>query len=311
MRSSRLQRLLSAPFLLLAFSFFAFMLPELQGVDQARATLFARSEDAEPDAETLAAISAELGLDDPLPVRYGRYLADIATGDFGRSNVSRTAVWPQVWRATIVSGTVVALAIGSAVVIASVLGVVAAANENRWPDRVITGAARVLVAVPVHVLTPILVYVVALRLNLVPTSGWGRPEHLILPVLALGVGPIALFSQVVRSEMLDTLEQPYIRTALAKGLPWRRVVWVHAARVSLVGVLTLGSLFVAGLLGGAVIAEVILGVPGLGRLLYTAVITADVPMFQGGLLVAVAVGIGVGLVGDGLSALLSPPEREG
>lgn len=311
MRSSRLQRVLSAPLLLLAFSFFAFMLPELQGIDQARATLLARAQDAEPDQETLDAISVELGLDDPVHVRYGRYLSDVVRGDFGESNVSRTAVWPQVWRATIVSATVVALAIGSAVVIASILGVVAAANEHRWPDRVITGLARVLVAVPIHVLTPILVYVVALRLDLLPTSGWGDPEHVVLPVVALAIGPIALFSQVVRSEMLDTLEQPYIRTALAKGLRRRRVVWVHAARVSLVGVLTLGSLFIAGLLGGAVIAEVILGVPGLGRLLYTAVTTADVPMFQGGLLVAVAVGIVVGLLGDGLSALLSPPEREG
>ncbi len=311
MRSSRLHRVLSAPLLLLAFSFFAFMLPELQGIDQARATLLARSQEAEPDQETLDAISAELGLDDPLHVRYGRYLSGAVRGDLGESNISRTAVWPQVWRATTVSATVVALAIGSAVVIASVLGIVAAANENRWPDRLITGLARVLVAVPVHVLTPILVYVVALRLDLVPTSGWGDPEHLVLPVLALAVGPIALFSQVVRSEMLDTLEQPYIRTALAKGLRRRRVVWVHAARVSLVGVLTLGSLFIAGLLGGAVIAEVILGVPGLGRLLYTAVTTADVPMFQGGLLVAVTIGIIVGLLGDGLSALLSPPEREG
>ena len=302
--------MLSAPFLLLAFSFFAFMLPELQGIDQARATLLARSESAEPDAETLAAIEAELGLDDPLHVRYWDYLSGVATGDFGDSNVSRSPVWPQVWRATIVSGTVVALAIGLAVVIASILGVVAAANEHAWPDRLITGLSRVLVAIPVHVLTPILVYAAALRLDLVPTSGWGGPEHLVLPVLALAIGPIALFSQVVRSEMLDTLEQPYIRTALAKGLRWRRVVWVHAARVSLVGVLTLGSLFIAGLLGGAVIAEVILGVPGLGRLLHTAVITADVPMFQGGLLVAVAIGIAVGLVGDGLSALLSPPERE-
>ena len=155
-----------------------------------------------------------------------------------------------------------------------------------------------------------LVYIIGLRFDLVPTSGWGGPEHLVLPVLALASSPIALFSQVVRSEMLDTLEQPYIRTALAKGLRRRRVIWVHAARVSLVGVLTLGSLFVAGLLGGAVIAEVILGVPGLGRLLHTAVTTSDVPMFQGGLLVAVAVGIVIGLLSDGLSAALSPPERE-
>lgn len=302
--------MLSAPVVLLAFSFFAFMLPELQGVDQARATLLARSEEAEPDAETLAAITTELGLDEPVHVRYWAYLTSVVQGDFGNSNVSRTAVGPQVWRATIVSGTVVALAIGSAVVLASVLGVAAAANEGRWPDRVITSVSRVLVAVPVHVLTPLLVYVVALRLDLVPTSGWGTGAHLVLPVVALALSPIALFSQVVRSEMLDTLEQPYIRTAMAKGLRWRRVVWIHAARVSLVGVLTLGSLFVAGLLGGAVIAEVILGVPGLGRLLHTAVTTSDVPMFQGGLLVAVACGIAVGLVSDGLSALLSPPDRE-
>lgn len=311
MRSSRLQRVLSAPVVLLAFSFFAFMLPELQGIDQARATLLARSQDAEPTEETLAAISAELGLDDPIHLRYWDYLTDVVTGDFGDSNVSRTPVWPQVWRATLVSGTVVALAIGSAVVIASILGVVAAAHQNRWPDRIITGVSRVLVAIPIHVLTPLLVYVAALRLDLVPTSGWGGPEHLVLPVLALALSPIALFSQVVRSEMLDTLEQPYIRTALAKGLRWRRVVWLHAARVSLVGVLTLGSLFIAGMLGGAVIAEVILGVPGLGRLLHTAVTTSDVPMFQGGLLVAVMIGITIGLLGDGLSALLSPTEREG
>lgn len=300
----------SAPVVLLAFSFLAFMLPQFQGVDQARATLFARSQEAVPDQETLDAISEELGLDDPLPVRYWDYLTDVVQGDFGDSTISRTAVGPQVWRATLVSGTIVGLAIGLAVILASVLGVIAAANENRWPDRVITAFARVLVAIPIHVVTPLLVYVLALRLGLVPTSGWGSREHIFLPVVALAIGPTALFSQVVRSEMLDALEQPFIRTAYAKGLRRRRVVWLHATRVSLVGVLTLGSLFVAGLLGGAVIAEVILGVPGLGRLLHDAVKSSDVPMFQGGLIVAVAVGIGIGLLSDGLSAFLSPPERE-
>lgn len=295
---------------LLAFSFLAFLLPELQGVDQARATLFARSQEAEPTEEAIAAISVELGLDDPLLVRYTRYLGDIVTGDFGDSNVSRTPVWPQVWRATLVSAVIVLLAMGSAVVLAAGLGIVAAANVNRWPDQLITGVSRVLVAIPMHVLTPALVYLVALRLDLVPTSGWGTPQHLALPVIALALSPTALFSQIVRSEMLDTLEQPYIRTALAKGLPWRRVVVVHAARVSLVGVLTLGSLFVAGLLGGAVIAEVILGIPGLGRLLHTATTSSDVPMFQGGLLVAVAAGMAIGLVADLASGLLSPSEGE-
>ena len=309
-RSSRLQRLAFTPVVLLTFAFLAFLLPEFQGIDQARATLFARNEEAVPSAEALAAISEELGLDDPLLQRFGRYLTDVASGDFGDSNVSRTPVWPQVWQATLVSGTVVGLAIGLAVAVASLLGITAAAYRDRWPDHLITAFCRVLVAVPVHVVTPLLVATVALRLDLVPTSGWGTPQHLILPVLSLALGPVALFSQVVRSEMLDTLERPYIRTALTKGLPWWRVVWVHAARVSLVGVLTLGSLFVAGLLGGAVITEVILGVPGLGRLLHTAVTTSDVPLFQGGLLVAVAAGIVVGLVGDGVSAFLSPPERE-
>lgn len=297
------------PLVLLAFSFLAFLLPELQGVDQARATLFARSQEAEPTEEAVAAISDELGLGDPLLIRYGRYLGDIVTGDFGDSNVSRTPVWPQVWRATRVSATVVALAMGSAVVLAAGLGIVAAANVNRWPDRLITGMSRVLVAIPVHVLTPALVYFIALRLDLVPTSGWGTAQHLVLPVVALALPPTALFSQVVRSEMLDTLEQPYVRTALAKGLPWRRVIVVHAARVSLVGVLTLGSLFVAGLLGGAVIAEVILGIPGLGRLLHTATTSSDVPMFQGGLMVAIVAGIAIGLIADLASGWLSPPER--
>ena len=191
---------------------------------------------------------------------------------------------------------------------ATILGVVAASNEHRWPDRAITGASRILVAIPIHVLTPLLVFLFALRIDLVPTSGWGTPSHLLLPVVALSLGPTALFSQIVRSEMLDTLQQPYIRTALVKGLPWRRVVWVHAARDSLVGVLTLGSLFIAGTLGGAVIAEVILGVPGLGRLLHTALTTSDVPLFQGGLVVAVAAGIGIGLIGDLISGVLIPPE---
>ena len=295
---------------LLGFSFLAFMLPEFQGVDQARATLYARSAEADPTQDALDAISEELGLDDPLLARYGRYLGDVLTGDFGDSNTSRTPVWPQVWEATKVSATVVSLAIGIAITLASILGVMAASAEGRWLDRVITSTARVIVAVPVHVVTPLLVYFVALRFGLVPTSGWGTPPHLVVPVVALAIGPTALFSQVVRSEMLDTLEQPYIRTARAKGLRRWRVIWVHAARVSLVGVLTLGSLFIAGLLGGAVIVEVILGIPGLGRLLHTALTNSDVPMFQGGLLVAVTAGIVIGLVGDAISNALSPTERE-
>lgn len=308
--NSLLTRLAMFPLVVVLTTLVMFALPELHGADQARTTLQARTDGASPDEKTLERLKQELELDRPAHQRYATYVQRLAKGDLGESNVSRRPVGPQVFRAAQTSATLLGAAMAISISLAVVIGTVAAAKPKGLFDRCVTGVSRVLVSVPSHVTAPLVIYFFAVRLQWLPTNGWGDPSNMILPVIALAAGPTALFSQVVRAETIDALNQPYIRTATAKGVSRLRVVWVHAARMSATGVVTLGGMFVAGLFGGSVIIEVVFGIPGLGRLLHDAVKASDVPMLQGGGLVVVTVGLSVGALSDIVSTFLSPPRVE-
>jgi ABC-type dipeptide/oligopeptide/nickel transport systems, permease components len=147
------------------------------------------------------------------------------------------------------------------------------------------------VAVPEFIVAPLLVLVFAVGLGLLPSVGWGTPLQAVLPSVTLAVFPAALAAQITRAEMLDVLAKPHIPVARSKGLTERRILWVHGARLALTSVTALSGMFFAGLLSGAVIVEVMFAVPGLGRLLYDAVLAQDLPMLQAGLLAVVAIGV--------------------
>lgn len=286
-----------------------FLLPQLTGTDTARAVLRARSPESAPDAATVARVTHEFGLDRSLPEQYLSWLGHTLTGDVGLSFTTRTAVGPQVLGATSVSVTLVVLALALAARIGIPAGVYAAARRGRLFDKVVAAGSVLGVAVPEFILGPALVLVFSVTFDLLPTTGWGTPAEAVLPTLSLAAFPAALTAQLTRAEMLDALGRPYIDFAHAKGLSAQRVLWRHAARTALTSVLALSSVFFAGLLGGAVVAEVIFAVPGLGRLLYDAVLAQDLPMTQVGLLAVITLALLARVTVDLLQLVLTPPAR--
>jgi peptide/nickel transport system permease protein len=303
------RRLLEVPVVLAVSSVVVFLLPQLTGIDTARAVLRARSAESAPDAATVARVTHEFGLDRPLSAQYLTWLSHAATGDFGLSLTTRTAVGPQVLRATGVSVTLVLLALVLAAVIGIPAGVYTAAHRGRLFDKLVATASVLGVAAPEFILAPLLVLLFSVTFDLLPATGWGTPGQAVLPVVSLAAFPAALAAQLTRAEMLDALSQPYIDTAHAKGLTGHRVLWRHAARTALTSVLALSSVFFAGLLGGAVVAEVIFAVPGLGRLLYDAVLAQDLPMTQAGLLTVITLALLARVTSDLLHAAMTPLAR--
>ncbi|MDO4794578.1 MAG: ABC transporter permease [Brachymonas sp.] len=303
-----LRRLVAVPLVLLALSVFVFALPTLTGTDVARATLRARIAESEPDPKVLQAIREELALDRPLLVQYASFTKQLLKGDFGYGYASRKPVRPAVMKALGISGLLGGLAMALAVIMAVPLGLFAAARQGGWFDRALNLLTRTVISVPMHVLAPLLILVLAVQLRWLPTGGWATPRHMVLPVIATSLVPMGLLAQLVRSETVDALKQSFIRTARAKGLPPWRVLW-HAGRVSLTGTMAIGSTFLASLMGGSVVTEVIFTIPGMGNLLYDAVTNLDLPMLQGGLFVTLVAGLGVGLLSDVLAVLIDPRIR--
>lgn len=303
------RRMLQVPAVLAVSSVLVFLLPQLTGTNTARAVLRARTAESTPDAATVARVTHEFGLDRSLPEQYVSWLGHALIGDFGLSFTTRTAVGPQVLRATGVSVTLVGLALALAAGIGIPAGVYAAARRGRLIDRLVSTVSVLGVAVPEFILGPLLVLVFSVTLNLLPTTGWGTPGQAVLPTLSMAAFPAALAAQLTRAEMLDVLSRPYIDFAHAKGLTAYRVLWLHGARTALTSVLTLSSVFFAGLLGGAVVAEVIFAVPGLGRLLYDAVLAQDQPMTQAGLLAVITLALLARVSADLLHLATTPLAR--
>jgi peptide/nickel transport system permease protein len=201
--------------------------------------------------------------------------------------------------------------LGIALLLALPLGVLAAYRPRSWLDLLVTIGCQSSVAIPQYVLAPLLILIFALWLGWLPSSGWRGPLFLILPVLTLLPSPLAYFTQATRAAMVDALQADYLRTARAKGLPPLLLLRRHALRNALIPVVTLVTLWLAGLLGGSVIVEVIFAIPGLGRVLYDAVLAGDIPLLQAGLLLLVGLAILINSAADLLYLLLNPAIRLG
>ena len=186
-----MRRLAAVPLVLLLASLFVFSLPTLTGVDLARATLRARIAESEPDPQTLPNIRKELALDQPFAAQYGAFLKQLAVGDFGYSYSSRQPVGPTVFKALSISASIAALSMGIAVLCAVPLGLLAAARRGSLFDRILTMLNRTMIAIPIHVMAPIIIMVVSVQLRWLPTGGWTSPKHMILPVVSMALVPLA------------------------------------------------------------------------------------------------------------------------
>ncbi|ODU01591.1 MAG: hypothetical protein ABS81_20325 [Pseudonocardia sp. SCN 72-86] len=304
-----LRRLSPLPFVLLGASVLVFALPRLTGADIARTVLRARVDSDVPDAATQARVAAEFGLDGSAVEQYLRWLAATMRGDLGLSFVTRSSVSVQVLQAVSVSGVLMAAALGLALAVGVPAGVYAANRPGGLVDRVTSAAGIVGVAIPEFVLAPWLVLIAAVGLGVLPAAGWGDPRHAVLPVLTLSAYPMALVAQLLRSETVEVLTYEHIRVARSKGLTRTRVLWRHAARLSLTSVTALSGMFVAGLLGGSVVVEVVFGIPGLGRLLYDSVLARDLPVLQAATMVVIAVAVVGGVVVELAQLALDPVAR--
>ncbi|MBL7259539.1 ABC transporter permease [Paractinoplanes lichenicola] len=304
-----LRRLALLPLILLAATVPVFALPRMTGADTVRTVLRTRTAAEVPDPATQARIAAEFGLDGSWAEQYLRWLGAALRGDLGLSFISRTPVGPAVGDALLVSGVLAALALGLAVVLGVPAGVYAARRPGGPLDRLLTGAGLVGVSVPEFVVAPVLVLVFAVYAGWLPAIGWDGPAHAVLPALTLAVYPAALAAQLVRAETIAVRQLPHVRTARAKGLSPGRVLWVHTARLATTSVLSLSGMFIAGMIGGSVVVEVVFGIPGLGRLLHEAVLAQDLPVIQAGTLAVLAIALLTGVLAELLQLLLDPAAR--
>jgi peptide/nickel transport system permease protein len=267
--------------------------------------------------EVLEAKRRELGLDQPLPVQYAKYVARVAQGDFGKSFRTRQPVLDTIGDRLAVSIKLNIITFSINTVLAIALGTVAALYRGSIIDFLATGWAVLGVATPGFWLAILLILVFSVQLGWLPASGWVDPfedpvegaKHLILPVLALGLFGSATIMRQTRSALLEVLRQDYIITARSKGLAGRVVILRHALKNAMLPVVTVVGLSLAGLLGGTVLIERVFAIPGVGRLALDATNSRDYPVIQAIVLLAAFSIIIANLLTDLMYAYLDPRIR--
>jgi ABC-type dipeptide/oligopeptide/nickel transport system permease component len=264
-----------------------------------------------PDAPIaeMERVRHDLGLDRPLPIQYGVFLANVVRGDFGRSIHFRQPameVARSYLRATFELGLV---AFAVALMVAFPIGVVSAVRRNSLLDHATMGLALVGQSAPTFFIGILLILVLALRFDLFPTSGRGDWRHLVLPALTLGAFTMASIARITRSAVLEVLRADFVRTARAKGVAELWVVAKHTLRNAALPILTITGLQFGSLLGGAVVTETVFAWPGIGRLAIQSIYNRDYPVVQSTVFIAAVLFIVINLVLDVLYGVLDPRAR--
>jgi peptide/nickel transport system permease protein len=263
----------------------------------------------EATAEDRAAFRSQYGLDRPLWVQYTRYLGRLTQGDFGQSlsfRIPAASVALERLPATL-ELTLAAMVL--AVLVSIPAAVLAAVRRGTLFDRVLMALTLVGQTVPTFWLGMVMILLLAVRFHLFPASGRGSWLHLVMPATALALWLTALLARVTRSEMIEALEQDYVRTARAKGLAERGIAARHALKNALLPIITVMGLQFGGLLGGAVMTETVFSWPGVGTMIFDAILKKDFPVVLAGVVI-VAVGfIIVNLLLDLLYTVLDPRLR--
>ncbi|SIR02945.1 peptide/nickel transport system permease protein [Paracoccus thiocyanatus] len=306
-----IRRLISLGLSLLLASALIFSVVELVPGDPAS---FMLGTGAQP--ETLAALRQQMGLDLPLPLRYLHWLGGVATGDLGHSFTYKTPVAGMILDRMQVSLPLALLALVLAAAVALPIGMFAAARRGRAGDTAVMATVQIGIALPNFWFAMLLVLLFAVNLRWLPAGGfpgWDHPaaalKSLLLPAAALALPQAAILARVLRSALVDTLGQDYIRTARAKGLSAGQALRRHALRNALIPVLTILGMQFSFLLAGAIIIENVFYLPGLGRLIFQAITQRDLIVVQGAVLVLVAAVILVTFLVDLSYALADPRLR--
>jgi ABC-type dipeptide/oligopeptide/nickel transport system permease component len=254
-------------------------------------------------------LQAQLGLHEPYPVQYARWLGSVVTGNLGTSFRSRRPVTEELASRLPATLELAGAALVVMLVIAVPTGLLGALGHGRALDHVTRLIALFGVSTPSFFLGLLLMYVVAYQLDLLPAIGRGDARNLVLPALTLGAGLSATLSRLLRTSLLDVLAQPYLLMAEAKGLDRRTIVFKHALRNAMLPVVTSLGLTVGGLLGGSVIVETIFSWPGIGRYVVDSIAGRDYPVIQSFTLVMALAYTVVNLLVDVLYRFVDPRVR--
>lgn len=226
-----------------------------------------------------ARLRADYGLDRPLWIQFVDYLGNIANGTFGLSfRFAGTPVIEVIAGGLAITPLLALLSIFIAVPLGVALGAFAAIRQNSWADTAVILVLVTGISVPNFAMAAFLVYFLAIQIDLVPVAGWGRLDQLVLPVTILVIPPMAYIARLTRTYMLEVLQQDYIRTARAKGVRDRLVIYRHALRNTLVPLLTTIGIIFGGLLSGTFVVETIFNIPGLGRMAIESIFARDYPV---------------------------------
>ena len=263
---------------------------------------------AGPDAteEQLEALREEMGLNGSLIERYFRYILNLLRGDLGTSYVSKMDVMKLYLQRLPNTLKLASLAMFVAVIISVPLGIVAAVNQNSWKDTLAMILALLGLSMPNFWLGLLLMLLFSLKLGWFPSGGAEGFRSVVLPAVTVGVGLAALHTRTTRSSMLDVLRQDYLRTARAKGVSERKVVYHHALRNALIPIITIFGVQFSNVLGGSVLAETVFAWPGVGRLVVDAIDQRDIPTVTGALIMTTMLVTIVNLLVDIVYAYVDP-----
>ncbi len=277
-----LRRLLLLPVILLIVSFVTFALGRYAPVDYVEIQAGPR---AQP--ETIERIREERGLNDPVPVQYVRYMGNVLTGDLGVSTRYQgfpveDVIFPRMWISLQYNAVVLVLTFA----IGLPMGTWAAMRRGTWQDPLSIGVLLVFASAPVLISIPLLQWLFAVKLGVLPSGGWSEAEylgvelglfskHAVLPILALTLPGVAGIARYMRGQVLEVLDQDFVRTANAKGLQAGVVVTRHVARNALLPIVTILGFELAALIGGSIFIETLLGIPGIGLLAFESIKSRD------------------------------------
>jgi ABC-type dipeptide/oligopeptide/nickel transport system permease component len=261
--------------------------------------------------ERIQELRRVMGLDQPLHVQYGRFLANAARGDLGESIRFRSPVSGLVMERARHTLRLALVALGVALLIGLPLGALAAVRENSWADTASMFFALLGVSMPLFWLGQLMIFFFAFRLHWLPAISGDQPIGIVMPALTLGFVAAALISRLTRSSLIEALHEDYVRTARAKGVASGVVVRRHALRNALIAVVTVVGLQFGGMLSGAVVTETVFSRPGLGSLVVQGILWKDYPLIQGAVLFIATIYVLVNLLVDLVYARLDPRIRYG
>jgi len=248
--------------------------------------------------ETVNELRENLGLNKPLAIQYTDYIKNLLQGDMGHSLKNNQPVFEEITARLPITIELAFYSILITIVLGLIAGIISAIRPYSFMDVGLMIVALLGISLPSFWLGILLMYVFSVQLHWLPVAGWDSAKHIILPAVTLGAGGAAIVARMTRSSMLEVVNQDYIRTARAKGLKGYIIILKHALRNALIPVITVVGLQFGSLLGGTVLVESVFAVNGLGRMIVDAIRTRDIPIVQGGVLVASLIFVFINLFVD-------------